>query len=87
MTYYEAYRFLKKHPRGEFWNNLEIALVMVDPVTHRIHQVREKNTSVQVWLETGPVDGTHDIRIDSGGNSFEEAVIKLAALVKKYYGS
>ena len=29
---------------------------------------------------------THDIDLDCGGDTFEEAIIELAKLVKKYYG-
>ena len=85
MTYYEAYRFLKKHPKGDFWDNMESALVMVDSVTHRAHRIPGRNTCLEVWLETGPVEGSHDIRLDCGGSTFEHAIVKMATLVKKYY--
>jgi hypothetical protein len=45
------------------------------------------NTEVRVWLESGCYDevhgGTHDINLDCGGKSFEEAIIKMANLLKK----
>jgi len=55
---------------------------------------------VEVWLETGCVEYTkdltegimeqvqhcHDIDLDVGGLTFEEAIINLAKLVKKHYG-
>jgi hypothetical protein len=49
---------------------------------------------VQVWLEHGPWEQldktslpqhTHDWDLDCGGDTFEEAIIELANLVKRHY--
>lgn len=86
MTFYDAYWFLRTHPKGNFIAALDIDVAMVNPDTRRIDDDKTKNTRMEVWLETGPEQGLHDIMLDCGGESFEEAIIKLAELVKKYYG-
>lgn len=59
------------------------------------------NTKVQVWLEFGPIMDvnqypesgdspdwrrTHDPELDCGDDTYEDAIISLAALVKEHYG-
>ena len=49
-----------------------------------------KNTKVEIWLEHGHYDVdwgacVHNIDLDCGGDTFEEAIIKLAELVKRHY--
>ena len=78
-----------------FLDALDIDVVMVNPKTNRINMSDStKNTKVQIWLEcgqyykknkyTGTVGFYHDTRLDCGADTFEEAIIKLAKLVKKY---
>ena len=53
------------------------------------------NTKTEVWLEFGrafidysitdDVMFEHDYRLDCGGDTFEEAIIKLANLVDQFY--
>lgn len=86
MTFYEAFWFLRTHSKGKFINALDIDLAMVTPLTREIDRDNTKNTRLEVWLETGPDVGLHDLLLDCGGTSFEEAIIKLAELVKRYYG-
>lgn len=98
--FYDSVTFLKNHRifGGRFWEGLDIAVVKVDPATERIEDDATRNTSVRVWLEAGPlnkdksldigpmhIEWCHDPRLDCGGNSFEEATIRLAANVRKYY--
>lgn len=100
--FYNSYQFLTNHPIfsfkdavfnhitfSEFEDCLSIEIVKVNPETKTISDIKEENTLVQVWLEAGPYSEecrTHDIDLDCGGNNFEEAIIKLAELVKDKYG-
>lgn len=109
MEFYEAWRYLSEHKLFEkngincFDSLLMINVVKVNPVTQEIDDNEEKNTLVQVWIETGAwhmpedypeedrwqisKDGiqNHDYDLDCGGNSFEDAIIELAKLVKEKY--
>lgn len=71
---------------------LDIQVVKVCPSTERIEQSDVLNTATRVWLECGPIDSdcghvlaTHDMTLDCGAPTFEEAIIKLANLVQKEY--
>jgi hypothetical protein len=78
-----------------FEDNLDIEVVKVNPETDRIEDDESLNTKVQVWLECGgyyedeetklPIP-SYDPRFDCGGDTFEEAIINLAELVRKYEG-
>jgi hypothetical protein len=79
---------------GSFQECLDIDVQKVNPKTNRIENDEDLNTKTVVWLECGEYiydehikDFTpcHDIRLDCGGDTFEEAIIKLANLVKKHY--
>ena len=93
MDFYSAWQFLQEHKifNDRFSNDLWFEVVKVNPETNAIdYNDYSKNTKVQVWLEHGPYDAewggcTHDIDLDCGGDTFEEAIIKLARLVQKYY--
>ena len=87
MTFYEAFEFLNHHPKGKFIPALDVDVAMVNPVTREIDRDPAKNTRLEVWLETGPEAGFHDLMLDCGGETFEEAIIKLASLVDTYYGA
>jgi hypothetical protein len=73
--------------------NLDIDVIKVNPKTEEVDDDPEKNTLIEIWLETGPDEknehgvpcATYDPNLDCGGNTFEEAIIKLSKLVKKYY--
>jgi len=87
-----------KYSISYFEHGLLIEVVKVNPDTLEIDDDKTKNTKVQVWLECGgPVideeDGTclfgetyHDWKLDTGADTFEQAIINLAELVKKEYG-
>jgi hypothetical protein len=99
--FYEAWWYLNEHPtfkvnnfEGNFQECLDIDVQKVNPHTKHVEYNEKLNTKVEVWLECGNYmfDETlernvpcHDIRLDCGGNTFEEAIIKLANLVRKYY--
>lgn len=76
---------------------MDIEVVKVNPDTNSVDDDYNKNTKTRVWLETGayiknddlPPMGYshfyHDYYLDCGGDTFEEAIIRLAELVLKYY--
>ena len=96
--FYDAWMFLCGHPifvnkddpthdasEWYFTRNLDIEVVKVNPETDEIDDIKTKNTKTSVWLECG-TNKDHDIDLDCGGDTFEEAIIKLAELVKRKYG-
>ena len=92
MDFHTAWNYLVKHKifNGRFENDLWIDVVKVNPDTKQIDADVAKNTKTEVWLEHGHYDPecgacVHNINLDCGGASFEEAIIKLAELVKRYY--
>lgn len=90
VEFYDAWEFLLEHKMFQcrFRDLLYIIVVKVNPVTSEVDDDQTKNTKTQVWLEVGPWSEqyhTHDWDLDCGGDTFEEAIIKLADLVKQYY--
>jgi len=100
LDFYIAWNYLDGHSifqnteygllyDSRFKQCLDIDVVKVNPDTNTIDDNKELNTKVQIWLEAGPYLGkhfAHDIDLDCGGNTFEEAIIELASLVKQKYG-
>lgn len=94
--FYEAYHFCYNHCMFNHCvvsNTMCIEVVKVSPKSNMIVKDKSKNTSTRVWLEWGPfcfydgtLEGYHDIDLDCGGNTYEEAIIELANLIKKKYG-
>jgi len=88
-------------PTHRFDMSLKTEVVKVNPETDEIDDDSSKNTKVQVWLEAGPygdlgiTDGydeptgtkgfSNDVDLDSGGDTFEDAIIELAGLVRAKY--
>lgn len=90
MNFYQAWHYLINHPmfNEKFQSCLDVDVVKVNPKTNCVDDNDSLNTKTQIWLECGPYfenQITHDIDLDCGGNTFEDAIIKLAKLVKKYY--
>ncbi len=90
--FYESWHYLKNHPIfcDEFEKCLDIEIVKVNPVNKMVEDDDSLNTLTQVWLECGPYQKdclTHDIDLDCGGDTFEEAIINLSKLVNKFYGN
>lgn len=93
--FYTAWMFLSDHKmfHNLFECGLYTAVVKVNPETNAVDDDRAKNTKVQVWLEHGPYEAqpdnfpqhTHDWDLDCGGDTFEDAIIRLAELVKEHY--
>ena len=90
-NFYDAWNYLCQHPmfQNNFNQCLDIEVVKINPKTKEIDlNNKELNTQVEIWLETGPYikDGlSHDIDLDCGGSTFEEAILNLAKLVKEIY--
>ena len=87
--FYKAWNYLENN-HDWFPNHLNIIVVKVHPKLKTIVNDESKNTIINYWLETGPFAKkencwTHDINLDCGGDSFEEAIIQLAKLIKKQY--
>lgn len=91
MNFYESWHYLRNHPifNDEFEKCLDIEIVKVNPKNKTVEDDTSLNTLTQVWLECGPYSKeclTHDIDLDCGGDTFEEAICVLARLVKELYG-
>lgn len=89
--FYEAYHYLREHSmfQGNFERCLDIEVVKVNPTTKEIDDNFELNTETNVWLECGQYSkfiNIHDLDLDCGGKTFEEAICTLANLVQKNYG-
>lgn len=73
---------------------LSVYMAKVNPETRKSEDDENKNTLVEYWFEGGPyskdnsIGGcwSHDIRLDCGGTTYEEALVKYANLIKKHYG-
>ena len=95
--FYESWWFLWSHPmfedeyeEGQFELCTDIYVAKVNPENNTIEDDESLNTKTQVWLETGNYDANvrvHDINLDCGGDTYEEAIIELANLVYDEYGN
>ena len=90
-NFFDAFHYLKSHEmfQGMFESCLDIEVVKVNPLTKCIEDDENLNTEVNVWLECGKYSKNirwHDINLDCGTDTFENAIIELAKLVKEYYG-
>lgn len=79
---------------------VDIDLAYVNPIDNTVNDDPSLNTKQEIWIEAGPyVDcsewhndsenkwlPSHDIRLDCGGETLEEAFLNLAVRVKKHYG-
>jgi hypothetical protein len=83
---------------SRFNTELDIDVQKVNPLTDKIDDDENKNTHIEIWLECGPYElyedypggpkrycHGHDIKLDCGGATFEEAIVNLANLVEKNY--
>ena len=89
--FYKAWYWLCDHPifRNKFQYCLDIEPVLVNPETRRVEDDASLNTKAEIWVEIGPYDSrwiTHDIDLDCGGWTFEEAILELYKLVLAKYG-
>lgn len=93
--FYDAWWFLYNHKLfqdefncSRFTECLDVQVEKVNPNTNEVDDDKSKNTKTEIWLEIGKYDKEirwHDIELDCGGATYEEAIIKLSNLVKKKY--
>ena len=98
MNFYDSYMYLFHHDMfkdkreyGHFESCVDIYVAKVNPLTNEkeFGDCAYLNTKVEIWLETGEYSEkgmNHDIDLDCGGDTYEEAIIELARLVKENYG-
>ncbi len=96
MDFCDSFHFLLKHPifNNRFMKGLDLFVVKINPKTKRVDNDSTKNTKTEIWLEAGPYlydephgcKWSHDLDLDCGGYTFEDAIIKLAEPVEKKYG-
>lgn len=83
----------REYEVNNFYKCFDFNVVKVNPETGELEIEEDKlhlNTKTEVWLEFGGWCEEencryHDYDLDCGGDTFEEAIIKLANLVDKYY--
>lgn len=91
--FYKTWWWLEEnHP----WSlrKIDIALMKVNPETGKVDDNSLKNTKMEYWIEGGPYENdddagliqTHDPKLDCGGDTFEEAIMKYAELIREHYG-
>lgn len=84
------------HDQG--WESVHIDPHMIDPNTGKISDDEHLNTKVEWWYEYGPtlyqhMDGDspgirgHDWKRDGGADTYDEAIIKVAKSIHRYYGN
>ena len=93
------YKGPRRHARnletgcGFAMGSIDITVARVNPADGRISDDPALNTQVEFWFETGEWpwdrDGVqyHNWRLDGRAPTYEEAVIKLAKRVRKWYGN
>lgn len=81
---------VRKLDRNRFKDCLDIFVAKVNPKTCELDKDSTLNTKTEIWLEFGAWSDEnkspyHDYDLDCGGDTFEEAIIKLANLVDEFY--
>ena len=92
--YLEEHPYFQFDGMEYFPANLTIEVVKVEPISKKIVDDASKNTLTQIWIEAGPpfwctefephqvVCGL-DHELDTGGTTFEQAIINMANLLAK----
>lgn len=97
--YYLSEHGYYKHPKhgyamSAFPASLYIMVVKVNPENLTIEDDESLNTLTQVWIESGcwvycedsgKYEMSHDYKLDTGGDSFEEAIVNLANILEGWY--
>lgn len=73
---YEAWWYLKDHDYV-----VDFSIAKINPSLGFIDDDKTKNTLVQYWLEAG-LSGEHEIALDCGAETIEEALIIMAEKLK-----
>lgn len=76
-----------------FERGLSVIPVMVNPLSDIIESDSKRNTKQQIWLEVsvpflmdGEIELSRDIELNAEGETFEDAIDKLAKRVKSLHG-
>ena len=93
---FDAFVFIDFHPKFTPYgdggiNCLQVNIAKINPKTGKIDKNEDFNTQIEIWLEGGPWDNgegqyLHDIDLGCGAETYEEAIIKFANLIKQKYG-
>ena len=96
---FEAYWWVMDHPKltacGCFTPWIDMTPHMVNPLTNAVDDDPSLNTKQEWWIECGPyvedeytgnIVSCHDWQLDCGGDTIDEALLKLAYLVLAHYG-
>lgn len=98
MNAAEAYYWVLEHPKMQcdiFQPNIEMVPQLVNPLTKKIDDDESKNTEVNWWIEAGAyeyddhatsITPCHDLDLDCGGTTIDEALRELVRLVREKYG-
>ena len=96
MNFIKSYKFLSEHPIFEnaFKRCLEFEVTVPDTQTRRRKDDEIRSTKPQVHLRCGPLMSdvfgdyvAYDVELDCASDTFESAIVKLAKLVRKKYGT
>lgn len=95
----KCFEYLEFARRHALETNLVIQYAKVD-ATRTVNGIKSKNTNIECWLEFGPLEylytadwdeetrllQCHDIDLDCGASTFDEALVILAQNVLDKYG-
>lgn len=89
----------RHHEAGLQWERgvdegLEFRPTLVNPETESIDEDKAKNTALRIWVEVFPCSMTegrngirlHDYECDTGGATYEEAVVRVAKEIYAIHG-
>jgi hypothetical protein len=80
--------------RGILSGSIEVIPVKVNPETGTRSEDDTRNTQLQFWVEVFPRSvkpecsiGLHDYRRDTGGDTYEQAIVEVAKEIYAHYGN
>lgn len=90
----------KRHESNLQWGRgtdegLEIRPAMVDPNTRKVEKRKGRNTHLEIWAEVFPASmrqlgggiRLHDYECDTGGDTYEQAIVNVAAKIYEKHGN
>lgn len=96
---HKAWVWVMQHPCLQFEGvippSIDVSPNMVCPETKMISDDHTENTHLEWWIECGAycIDtmfddmvASHDVDLDCGADTMDEAIVKLAQLVLEKYG-
>lgn len=86
MDIYEAFHFIN----SQDFNLDSVYVTKINPLSNEVDDDESLNTKIQVWIEVNKHEvqdhlfvTVHYWMFDDGGDTFEEAVIKIANNIKR----